>query len=702
MTLSQHAQPEPATDLRRFAVAFAIPTVFGLLALGVRLWGLGEKSIWVDEALSWRAAHMSFSTMTDFAAGHYDTPLYYAILALWVKAAGNSEVALRLPSVLAGALTVFLLSWAAWRVGGVLLAAVAGALLALNAASVAFSQEARMYPLTGLLALGASVMLASFVVRPTRLRLCAYTILAVSLVYAHYSGWVVLVLHGALFVTYGVLHLWERRDPRVLAGGVVAFALIGIAYIPWYSQFLHAAGTGVPIPAPTWDVVTSVTRASLGLDQSGRFWPIIAVPLLLLGLAGVARRLNDPMVICVSALALVPVAMLDISIVRTPVFNLKQISPYIPGVCFVAAIGVVEAGSLVRRLGMSSRLASGVSLGAATLIAVLAFRGTVDWYATPPGEDWRAATASAREAHQPVYIWQWWADVAANYYLGANDATRPLLASMPAILNDGYVPITAAHQGDQATLIINHSRPEETEAILNSLRPYFSITEPATYWGIHAYSLRAKATAEYNVDLGDNSTWTTTAEGDLRSGENASFNLRSSPVGTPFTLHVEYLDTGSDAFSITSAAVQGQPVALATIPFTGSNTWRTANVPVDDPAALSNKRFTMTPGVTIRTLEMRRYDLEGASVLRSVRSDFRQWFLRRDGYLETIGPAVCVWPAEHLDVARTPTMTIDMTYLDRGHWTNATKTVPAADGLSCPLSMLGPVVVRRLAVHTAP
>lgn len=116
------------------------------------------------------------------------------------------------------------------------------------------------------------------------------------------------------------------------------------------------------------------------------------------------RAAHMPMVVRVSALSFVPLAMLDISIVRTPVFNLKQVSPYIPGLSFVAAIGVVEAGALVRQLGLSSRLASGVSLVVATLIAMIALRETVEFYGLPPGEDWRAATASVRDAQQPVYI----------------------------------------------------------------------------------------------------------------------------------------------------------------------------------------------------------------------------------------------------------------------------------------------------------
>ena len=99
---------------------------------------------------------------------------------------------------------------------------------------------------------------------------------------------------------------------------------------------------------------------------------------------------------------------------------------------------------------------------------------------------------------------------------------------------------------------------------------------------------------------------------------------------------------------------------------------------------------------------MRRYEAQGTAVLRSNQSDFRQWFLRKDGYLETIGAAVCVWPTEQIDVARTPTMTIDMSYIDSYVWVTTTRTVPAVNGLSCPILMPGPIIVRNLRVHANP
>jgi hypothetical protein len=408
------------------------------------------------------------------------------------------------------------------------------------------------------------------------------------------------------------------------------------------------------------------------------------------------------MVVCISALILVPVEQLLISVVRTPVFNLKQVSPYIPAVAFVAAIGLVEASSLVRRLRPSWQV-DAISLGAATVVAIIALRGTIHWYGEPAKEDWRTAAASVSPATKPVYVWEWFVDTAADYYLGPERRSRPLWPTLQPALADGYVPIERAHVGDESALIISHDRPGEATTLLNALQPYFSISQPTVYSNIRVYQLRVKSTASYNVRLvTDRSAtgWSVTPEGYLRSASDASFIVRSGSSQAPYTLHIEYLDAGPTSFSISgiSQELPSRPVALTTVPITGSGAWRTADVPIDDARQLRNA-FSITAGLTVRTLELRRYDLEGASVLRGEDTSFRQWFLRPDGYLETIGPGVCIWPTVHVDATQTPTLTVEMTYLEGSAWKSIAINVPAVDELSCPIQMPERLVVQRIVVR---
>src|SRR3989304_5716394 len=71
-----------------------------LAAAALRLWGLGHKSLWFDEAYSVYIARQALEEIPRLLR-LYDThpPLYYVLLHLWMGVAGQSEVAVRVPSV---------------------------------------------------------------------------------------------------------------------------------------------------------------------------------------------------------------------------------------------------------------------------------------------------------------------------------------------------------------------------------------------------------------------------------------------------------------------------------------------------------------------------------------------------------------------------------------------------------------------------
>lgn len=116
------------------------------VALILRLINLNQ-SLWLDEAISFFAVknYSFFNIITGFSSGDVHPPLYYLILKLWTNFFGYSEISLRLPSVIAGVLAVFVI----YKIGG----KVAALFLAVNPLAIYYSQEARMYSLATLLIL---------------------------------------------------------------------------------------------------------------------------------------------------------------------------------------------------------------------------------------------------------------------------------------------------------------------------------------------------------------------------------------------------------------------------------------------------------------------------------------------------------------------------------------------------------------------
>jgi len=94
-----------------------------ILAFGVRLLGIASRPIWYDEAFAILFSEkglsaMLYGTLAPTGAGSADIhPLgYYTLLWLWTKFFGESLVATRLLSIIAGLISVYLVYLIAFEV----------------------------------------------------------------------------------------------------------------------------------------------------------------------------------------------------------------------------------------------------------------------------------------------------------------------------------------------------------------------------------------------------------------------------------------------------------------------------------------------------------------------------------------------------------------------------------------------------------
>jgi mannosyltransferase len=132
----------------------------GLLGASVSLAWVGRPSFWYDEAATIAAADRDLTNLwpllerRDLVHG-----LYYALMHGWQLLFGTSEVALRLPSVLATGVTCFLVCLLGQRLGGRRTAVVAGVVAAVLPGLSWIGTQARPYALATSLATSASLML---------------------------------------------------------------------------------------------------------------------------------------------------------------------------------------------------------------------------------------------------------------------------------------------------------------------------------------------------------------------------------------------------------------------------------------------------------------------------------------------------------------------------------------------------------------
>ena len=116
-----------------------------LLAGIIRFYGLGGASFWADEIFTLKFSSLPWSTLWVSA---YDAtpPLYFSIIHLMLGV-GEGEGWLRLPSALAGVMTIVFVYLAVVKLAGSRAALATGLLLTVSIANIEYSQEARAYAL---------------------------------------------------------------------------------------------------------------------------------------------------------------------------------------------------------------------------------------------------------------------------------------------------------------------------------------------------------------------------------------------------------------------------------------------------------------------------------------------------------------------------------------------------------------------------
>jgi mannosyltransferase len=230
------AAPRPSLPRSRVRLPRWWPlAALTLLAAALRLSTLDLQSFWYDEAFTpVHVLHPSlWATLRGVVHTENSPPLWYLIVWADSRVLGTGELALRLPSALAGIATVPL-AWAIGReLAGRRAAIVCAALLAVNPLFVWYSQEARAY---GLFVLSAALAMLCFLRaerEPRGPRLVAFALSGALALLTHYFA-VFLLAGMVLWLAFGP---GEQRAAtrRAALPAIAAIAVVGLALLPLIS-----------------------------------------------------------------------------------------------------------------------------------------------------------------------------------------------------------------------------------------------------------------------------------------------------------------------------------------------------------------------------------------------------------------------------------------------------------------------------------
>jgi 4-amino-4-deoxy-L-arabinose transferase-like glycosyltransferase len=375
------------------------------LAFALRTYRLSFQSLWRDEVDALIFATRALpELLATFRKPGENGPLFFLVLRPWLAAAGESEFALRFPSVLAGTLAVPISYALVRRLAGQGPALLTAVLMATAPYLVWYGQEARMYAaLTALVPLTLWLTLEAgrhggwrWVLLYIVTSLCFYTHVLAVLVVPLQALWLLILLPqyrpGA-----SVLRRWV---PAVLY-----FAALVLPYLPlawwqaklWLSPTFRTGHPFVPLPDILTVLAVAFSRGILPVAVPATLLPSLLALLAGVGLwasgrgsSGVNLGHWPTVVLLVAWLLLPPLAVYGISL-GMPIFADRYLIWAMPAWLGLVAMGVVALTRAWRPLGY------------ATLGAIIALNLTAAWAQVhrPVKADFRSAASFVLAYRQP-------------------------------------------------------------------------------------------------------------------------------------------------------------------------------------------------------------------------------------------------------------------------------------------------------------
>ena len=358
----------PAVVVRRSMQALWAMVGLCVVATGVRL--ATSRGLWVDEAISVDQAQMPFGQMlADMRTTDVHPPLHHAVLWVTVRLFGTSEVAVRLPSLLAGVALVPVMFWVGRTLYDRRTGWIAAILAAIAPFCVWYSQEARMY---SQFMLFAAVAIGAQVLALRRGRWYDWGLYAVStalLFWTQYFGIMPILVQQAAFGWA----IWQARRDRGRgaraspAAGLLSALVIVVLILPMV-PILQAqlaaygnrgvglapsqAGAGSSVIGGTisiYAVGANLIWAFLGYHADGPMVQIAALwPLLmLLAFVMLGRGRSGPSLLLLGLVAVPMGTLFAIGSLRNDLFELRYFSGAVPAMLLLAAR--VVTATTVRR-----------------------------------------------------------------------------------------------------------------------------------------------------------------------------------------------------------------------------------------------------------------------------------------------------------------------------------------------------------------
>lgn len=444
------------------ARALHLVALAGLLfaAVLLRVWLLGEKSLWFDEGYSLFVAGKAPGDLIRFV---YQTdahpPGFYLLLRYWIELVGQSEVAARMIGVLPSLGVVGLTYMLSRRLAGPRVALIATGLMATAPFQVVTAQQVRMYSLLGLTTLASTYFLWRALEENRPSHWIGYAAAQAASIYVHYFAFLIWGFH-ALY-----LLLFRRESPGARRWFLIATAAVALLYVPWWNRLAVHIITerGWAWFKPRTGVLDLLSATASLLTYGGHAYrgptfysgaplpPVQALARLLpfallagLGFLALPRRTGWFVALYLAAPLLV---VGSVTLWRT--FAYPRYFPFLqPPLAILLAAGAVK---VIDRIGRGARRIAAALLLAA--IGALTLPVLSQYYVSPAWEpyDWRGASAfltTAAAGQDVIVLYPWNGSIPFDYYYRGRQIRVPVIIPDPRVSLEEY---EASRRGESFT-----------------------------------------------------------------------------------------------------------------------------------------------------------------------------------------------------------------------------------------------------------
>lgn len=324
---------------RKRIICIIAPVVFGLIFMILCMVQL-RQSIWFDESYSAYLTRFEYPKVWELTAQDVHPPLYYFALKTWAHFFGHTDFAMRMLSVICGAVAIlFAYLWLRYKYGAAA-AITATALLSISPVFVRYGQEMRMYTMVLAIVFAATYVLQLAIDNGKKRWWLIYAILLAAGMWTHYFCALAWIAHLVYLAVIYRKKIFQKRIIFTYVGSVML-------YIPWVPSLLSQTGSvesGFWISEMTAKKLVDYWTETLTYQTSGglKNWLLILAIVATVYIVVFAIKYRAKMKMLLS-LMLIPVATLIL--ISMPPLSPMFIPRYI--LFAIVAVSLVSGVALV-------------------------------------------------------------------------------------------------------------------------------------------------------------------------------------------------------------------------------------------------------------------------------------------------------------------------------------------------------------------